>query len=290
MKYLFFSLRPRQWIKNIFVFLPLIFGKKLFIFSAALNSILAFFIFCITASAVYIINDLIDIEKDKKHPLKRLRPLASGKITVRHAAILSFILSLAGIVFSFSLDVNFGWVIISYLFFNLLYTKFLKKAVIIDVFSLSVFFLLRIVGGCVIAKVIISYWIIIMSSLLTSFLGFNKRRQELLMLGKRSYHAREVLIKYNLYFIDQIIAVITSSVVIVYMLYSIDQRTIKEFGTYHLIYTTPFVYYGIFRYLYLTRRFYKDGDPTRIFLSDDKTILNLGLWIIACIVIIYFGV
>lgn len=288
MKYLFFSLRPKQWIKNLFIFLPLIFGKKLFVFPVNLYSVIAFLLFSIMAGVVYLINDILDLEKDRLHPIKRLRPIASGKVSKAQAQNAAFILGILSVVFSFMLNIYFGWVVIVYFIFNLIYTKILKEVVIIDVFCIGGFFLLRIIAGSAVTEVELSHWIIIMTVLLALFLGFNKRRQELKLLKTKLVSHRQVLTRYNVYFIDRMVTVITASIVVVYMLYTIDARTVNEFGTKNLMYTIPFVYYGVFRYLYLIQKLYKDGDPTRILLSDGKIQLNLALWIIACILVIYF--
>lgn len=288
MKHLFYSLRPKQWIKNLFLLLPLVFGKKLFVFPANLRSLIAFLLFSAAASTVYLINDIIDVDKDRSHPTKRLRPIASGKVSIRHARITAFIISTLSVALSFMLDICFGWVVVAYLIFNLVYSLILKNAVIIDVFCIGGFFLLRIIAGSVVLKVELSHWIIILTALLALFLGFNKRRQEVRWLERKAASHRQVLGRYSAYFIDQMIAVITSSIVVVYMLYTVDGRTVKEFGTKHLLYSVPFVYYGIFRYLYLIHRFKKDGDPTRILFSDGKMRLNIALWLITCIMVIYF--
>ena len=289
MKYMFLSLRPKQWIKNLFIFLPLIFGKKMFVFPSNLRTIAAFFVFSMVASAVYLINDIIDYEKDKLHPTKCQRPFASGKIGNVQMIVAACILSVLSFVSAFMLDGFFGWIVVSYFVFNLVYTKVLKEVVIIDIFSIAGFFLLRIIAGCIISSTAISHWIIFMTILLALFLGFNKRRGELQILGEKAKLHRIVLTKYSTYFIDQMIAVITSSVVIVYMLYTIDNRTLNEFGSNHLMYSIPFVYYGIFRYLYLVHKINKDGDPTTILFSDRNMRLNLALWIVVCILVIYFG-
>jgi 4-hydroxybenzoate polyprenyltransferase len=288
MKYLFFSLRPKHWVKNFLIFLPLIFGKKLFFFAAALQVAAAFFIFSLASGVVYLINDIVDVKNDQLHPTKRLRPIASGKLNLKGAKIAAAVLAAASAIASFWLDINFGWVIIFYLVLNSLYSKGLKDEVIIDVFCLSVFFLLRILAGCIAAEVTISHWIIIMIVLLALFLGFNKRRQELKTLEHKAVLHRQVLAKYNAYFIDQMIAVITPSLVIAYTLYTVDARTVKEFGTHKLLYSIPFVYYGLFRYLYLIHKLKKEGDPTYIVFLDKKLQLDVLLWLIVCITIIYF--
>ncbi len=289
-RYLFFALRPEQWIKNLFIFAPLVFGKKLFIFPINLKSVVAFFFFSLTASVVYLINDSLDFKKDIQHPTKCLRPVASGEVSIRQAQIIAFIIGVLSISFSFMLDIYFGCVIVSYLIFNFIYTKFLKEIVIVDVLCIGGFFLLRIIGGSIIAEVTMSHWVILITTLLAFFLGLNKRRQELNLLGGNPASYRQVLSKYNTYFIDQLIAVSTFSIVVSYTLYTIDSRTVRDFGTKHLIYSAPFVYCGIFRYLYLIYRLNKDGDPTRMLLSDTIMKINLVLWIAVCILVIYFKI
>lgn len=286
-KYLLYSLRPKQWIKNLFIFLPLIFGKKLLVFPDNLNTFIAFCIFSLAASSVYILNDIIDIRKDKLHPAKRLRPLASGKIGIGEASAAGFILCVVSLAASFALNTYFGYIVIAYLMFNIIYSIALKEVVIIDVFCIGLFFWLRIMAGSAVSGAALSYWIIIMTMLLALFLGFNKRRQELKLLGKKASVHRSVLMKYNLYFIDQMITVITSSIVISYMLYTVNARTVQEFGSENLIFSIPFVYYGIFRYLYLIHKVKRDGDPTRILLSDRMSQANIAAWIIVCAAIIY---
>ena len=288
-KYLFLSIRPKQWIKNLFIILPLIFGRKLFFYPDNGRAFLALLLFSLTSSAVYLLNDIIDIEKDKFHPVKSSRPLASGKISVRDAAIVSALLGIVSTFFSFVLDIGLGWTVIAYLGVNLFYSLFLKNIVIIDIFCVGCFFLLRILAGGFAAHVLISHWIIIMTFFLALFLGFVKRRQELIMLEENSAYHRTVLSKYNSYFIDQLITVIVSSIVVSHMLYTVDARTVKEFGSRHLLYSVPFVYYGIFRYLYLIHKAKTDGDPTNILLSDRPLQAAVIFWVIVCIAVVYFG-
>jgi 4-hydroxybenzoate polyprenyltransferase len=287
MMYIFYALRPKQWIKNFFIFLPLIFGGKLFIFPSNALTVAAFVIFSLAASTVYLVNDIIDIEKDKLHPTKRLRPIASGRVSIVRGLVAASMLGIFSLSLAFSFSIYFGFVILAYFAFNLAYSLFLKNRVIIDVFCIGVFFLLRIIAGSLIAEVRLSHWVIIMTVLLALFLGFGKRRQELELLKRKALHHRYVFTKYNLYFIDQMIAVITSSIVVSYMLYVVDPGTVKQVGGKYLLFSVPFVYYGIFRYLYLIHKIKKDGDPTRILLSDKMMQGNVVLWIVVCIVAIY---
>jgi 4-hydroxybenzoate polyprenyltransferase len=286
MKYLLIAMRPYQWIKNFFIYLPLFFGQQFFNGAALLKTTIAFFIFSLAASTVYLINDIIDLESDRKHPVKKLRPLASGKITIFQAELTAFILGSVSVFFSFVLDIRLGLIIMTYLVLNFIYMLILKDAVIIDVFCLGAFYYLRILGGSISSNVILSNWFIFCTVLLALFIGFNKRRYDLILASE----SKVVYTKYTRYFIDRIISIILASVVISYTLYTMDQHTIQRFGTPHMFYTIPFVYYGIFRYLYLLDKGNLGSDPTLVLLKDWKMQLNLLLWIIACLAIIYFRV
>jgi len=283
-----YTLRPSQWIKNLFIFLPLVFGHQLLNMDMCLKSFYAFLLFSLIASVVYIINDIIDIDNDKLHPTKSKRPLASGKLGIKTAIFIAVFICLTTVTLSFLLNTYFALTIIFYLILNLLYSVKLKEVVIIDVFALGGFFLLRIAAGTIIANVSFSYWMIFMTVLLALFLGFNKRRQELRLLEKDAIPHRPVLKRYGTYFIDQMIAVITSSIVVAYMLYTVDIRTVSFVGSNHLIYSIPFVYYGIFRYLYLIHKLHLDGDPTQILIGDRKLKIDIILWLITCVCVIYF--
>lgn len=289
LKTLFFALRPKQWIKNLFLVLPLIFGGKLFSFPENLQVFFGCLVFSLASGAVYLINDTLDLEKDLTHPTKKLRPLPSGKISVKEASVFAVCLIAAAIIFAGLLNLQFMGVVILYVTVNFLYSQSLKHMVIIDVCSIGFFFLLRVLAGCFLAEVAMSHWILFMTVLLALFLGFNKRRQELKLLGDKAVDHRTVLAKYDRYFIDQMIGVITASIVVTYMLYTVDARTVQMFKTDHLIYTIPFVYYGIFRYLYLMHRISKEGDPSRILLMDRPLQLNIAAWGFVAVAVIYFG-
>lgn len=284
---LFLSLRPKQWVKNFFIFFPLIFGQKLFSFPSNLRTLEAFFLFSLAASAGYLINDIMDLKKDKFHPRTRVRPIASGKLSVFKAKTAAWVLGVVALAFSFLLDAPFGSIVALYFMVNILYSKTLKEKVILDVFCIALLFILRVVAGGVVAEVELSHWIIVMTGLLALFLGFNKRRQELKATHENALSHRKVLLDYNVYFIDQMIAIITSSIVVAYMLYTTDPRTTAFFGNRNIMLTIPFVYYGIFRYLYLIHKLNVGGDPTRILFRDKNTQLNLLLWLIVCVAVIY---
>ena len=287
MNALFLSLRPKQWVKNFFIFFPLLFGQKLFCFPANLRTLEAFFLFSLAASAGYLINDITDLKKDKFHPRTRVRPIASGKLSIPKAKTAAWVLGAVSLALSFLFDASFGLIVALYFATNIIYSKTLKEKVILDVFCIAFLFILRVVAGGVVAGVDLSHWIVVMTGLLALFLGFNKRRQELRSTHEDALSHRKVLVEYNVYFIDQMIAIITSSIVVAYMLYTTDPRTTAFFGNKNIMFTIPFVYYGIFRYLYLIHKLNVGGDPTRILFRDKSTQLNLLLWLIVCVFAIY---
>lgn len=281
------SLRPKNWIKNLLIFLPLIFGGKLFNPTAFTETIIAIILFSLTSSAVYVFNDVIDINYDKHHPEKKKRPIASGKLTESNALAIIIILVTVSIYCSHLLDKELALIIGAYIVLNIFYSIIFKNIVIIDVLCIAVFFLLRVMAGTTVANVVYSHWMIFMVCLLAIFLGFNKRRQELSHFKEDHKKVRPVLRKYNTYLLDQMISITTASVVIVYMIYTVDSRTIATFGTNHLMYTIPFLYYGIFRYLYLVHKKNIDGDPTSALVSDLTTQINIVFWVFTSIAVIY---
>ena len=288
-RYLLRVLRPYQWVKNGFVLLPIVFAEKLGDGGAVLRVIAAFTAFCAAASSVYIANDLVDLAADKLHPIKKLRPLAQGHLAAREALRLSFILAIAALGCGFALNFGLGICLSAYIAGNLLYTQGLKRIVILDVMCLGLFFLLRVIAGAVVISAHVSEWLLICSAILALFLGFNKRRHELLILGKETGEHRQVLDKYSIYFIDQMVSVLTASTVIFYTLYTVDTDTAAHFGGNGLLFTVPFVYYGIFRYLYLVHKRRQGGDPSRIILKDKMLQLNIICWLAVAIGVIYFG-
>ncbi len=285
---LFYELRPTHWVKNTLVFMPLVFAFRLTDFSAVTLSVIAFICFCCLASAGYILNDLIDLENDQHHPLKKLRPLASGKVSLGLAkALAGLLLVLSFCLASAFLSASFFLVLAGYFLLQVAYVFLLKKIVIVDVMALAGFYILRALGGLVVIQAEMSYWMIICIGLLALFLGFNKRRHEHQILTQKATVHRSVLAHYNIYFVDQMIAVITAAILMSYTLYTVDPNTVARFGTYHLIWTTPFVYYGIFRYFYNVHCRGKGGDPVMLLLSDSAMMINTVLWVLSCIFIIY---
>jgi 4-hydroxybenzoate polyprenyltransferase len=281
-------MRPKQWIKNAFIFAALIFAKELFDFEYFSITIWAFLLFCMLSGSVYLINDIFDIKKDRLHPTKSKRPIASGAVSITEAALWGTVLALVSLFFSFYISIPFGVVALIYFTLNFLYSLFLKKVVIIDVMAIAFGFLLRAIAGAVVIDVAISTWLILCTILIALFLGFCKRRQELIIYEQEPTKHREILSEYSKSFIDQMIAVVTASTVISYSLYTMSPEVIEKMGTPYLNITIPFVLYGIFRYLYLIYK--KEGvdSPTRIILEDKPLMLNVFFWGIAVIIILYY--
>ena len=284
------SLRPQQWLKNFFIFAPLIFSENILDVPLLLKSILAFVIFCILSGSLYIFNDLKDIEEDKLHPLKSKRPLASGRLKKKQA-VLSFIVLIAlGLVLSSMFNKYFLIIVLLYFLLQILYSGWLKHVVILDVFIIAAGFFIRVIAGGLAIEVYISPWLLICTILLSLFLAFSKRRHELVLLDQDASNHRPILKEYSPYLLDQMIAVVTASTVIAYCLYTISEETITKFGTTKLIYTVPFVLYGIFRYLYLIHLKSEGGSPEILIIKDRPLLVDIFLWIVAAIAIIYIKV
>ena len=282
--------RPYHWIKNLFVFAALIFARKYTHPQDIGHTILAFIVFCLGASAVYFFNDLADRENDKLHPIKKDRPIASGKLSVVAAWVITVILLSAATLIGYNLGVSFLMLLAIYLFLNFAYSMGLKNIVILDVMSLAFGFVIRAAAGAAAINVPISSWLLICTTLLALFLGFAKRRQELLVLGNEAVSHRRSLAHYSPYFLDQMISVVTASTVIAYTFYTLSPEIKEKFGTGELVLTVPFVLYGIFRYLYLVHQKEEGGNPTKLLLTDGPLLVCVGLWIITVIVILQFRV
>ena len=283
-------LRPKQWIKNFFVFAPLIFAKELFETIPFFIEVKAFIAFCLTASTIYILNDMADVEADRSHPEKRLRPLAARTIPFSHAYVLVFLLLICVIVLLRGMDVRFILAIICYFILNVAYSFRLKEVVLLDVFIIAAGFMLRVLGGAYAINVAVSSWLVLCTMFISLFLGFAKRRSELVMKAESGgAYERKVLSLYSVGFIDHMLTISAAGTVISYALYTVAQRTVEMFGTDKMIYTTLFVLFGVFRYLYLVHMSESTENPTKT-VTADLTIFMTGLlWIIACIILIYAG-
>jgi len=288
LKQILISMRPKQWTKNMILFAPLIFSQNLFHTQSFLKIMEAFILFTLLCGAVYIFNDLIDIEKDKSHPKKSQRPLAAGKLSPRNAIIASLLIGFTSLVFSFLLNIRFGMVISSYLILQLAYSFSLKHIIILDVFSVAAGFVLRVLAGAVVIDVPVSTWLVVCTMLLALFLSFCKRRHELINLETEAVNHRKSLKEYSPYLLDQMIAVVTASTLISYALYTMSAETVQKFGTTDLKYTIPLVLFGIFRYLYLIHQKDEGGNPESIILKDKPMILNVCIYVLAVALVLYW--
>ncbi|MBN2370197.1 MAG: decaprenyl-phosphate phosphoribosyltransferase [Vicinamibacteria bacterium] len=284
---LLISLRPHQWTKNLFVFAALIFDKHLFVLPAVLRTFLAFLLFCALSGAVYLINDIADIERDRQHPRKRLRPIARGALSPGTATAAAVALIATALLASAYLGSIFVLCSAAYVLLNILYSFKLKNIVIMDAISVSFGFVIRPVAGAVAIPVAISDWLLICALLLALFLTMCKRRHELTLLNAGAMEHRAILSEYDPYFLDQMIAVVTASSVTAYAIYTTAPATIEKFQTHRLTWTIPFVLYGIFRYLYLVHRKDQGGSPTDLLLADRPLMINVALWGLAVVLILY---
>lgn len=281
------SLRPHQWTKNLVVLAPLVLSKNLFDADAALRAGAAFVLFCALSGAAYLLNDLADLEQDRLHPRKRLRPLASGALSVpaaRWASAVLFVLGLGGAAL---LGPAFALAALAYVGLNLAYSLGLKHTVILDVLAISIGFVLRAVAGALAIDVVFSDWLLVCTILLALFLSLAKRRHELVTLDASAAEHRRILAEYSPYLLDQMISVVTASCVTAYAFYTMAPDTLEKYRTDRLALTIPFVLYGIFRYLYLVHRRDEGGSPTDVLLTDRPLLVAVALWAATVAVIVY---
>lgn len=283
LKNLIISMRPRQWFKNFFIFAALIFAKDFTDLNKVLISFAAFFLFCFASSAVYLINDVIDLEYDKQHPTKSKRPIASGKISVKTALVFFIFLSAGAIAGSFCINNYFGASLAGYIALNILYSVALKRMVIIDVITIALGFVIRVVAGALAIRVYFSPWLIFCTFFLTLFLAVSKRKSELIFY-QNEQSARPVLSQYSLEFIEKINTVVFSSVLISYALYT--------FSSVHgvwLMTTIPVVLYGLLRYFFISdKKRIPDDGPSDDLLRDRPLQLTILIWVIMLLFIIYY--
>jgi 4-hydroxybenzoate polyprenyltransferase len=288
-KALILLLRPAHWVKNVFVLAPLVFAQELKDPEAVRRALMAFAAFCMASSAVYVFNDIRDRAEDRLHPLKRNRPLAAGTVSVQAAAGLAVALAAGALTISIPLGTDFLLVLTAYLVLNQLYSLGLKHVVILDVMMVSLGFVLRVIAGGLAIHVHVSAWLLLCTFFVALFLAFSKRRHELMLLASEASEQRRVLSHYSPAFLDQMINVVTASTVVSYALYSISPETIEKFHTRRLIYTLPMVLFGIFRYLYLIYQKQTARNPTEAILRDPPFLLNLVIWAVAVLWIVYRG-
>lgn len=281
-------MRLRQWPKNGFVFVALLFDRQLDEPNSVLRVSAAFLLLCFMSSAVYIMNDLADIDSDRQHPEKRRRPLPSGQLSPTVAAVAAFLLAAGSLVAGFLLAPVFGWILLAYLLLQIAYTFWLKHVVLVDVFIVATGFILRIAAGVAVlehVQQVFSPWLYVSGGLLALFLALGKRRHELVLLGADAGNHRAILEEYSLELIDRLIGIVTTSAIVAYSLYTFLSEGLP--GNHLMMLTIPFVLYGTFRYLYLIHVRQEGGAPEEILLRDRPLQVTLLIWAAIVVVALY---
>ena len=284
---LLISLRPGQWTKNLFVFAALVFAQRLGDIDSVMKAVIAFFVFCALSSTVYLVNDVLDREQDRRHPLKARRPIASGALGPALALIAAAVVGIAAMIAASALGWQFFQTAAAYVVLLIAYSAFLKHIVILDVLTIAAGFTLRAAAGAAAIAVPMSHWLLVCTTLLALFIALSKRRHELTLLTDTAVDHRPILSDYTPYLLDQMISVVTASTLIAYMFYTISPETTARFGTDLLSLTIPFPLYGILRYLFLVHLRDKGGSPAELVVNDRPLLLCVGLWALSVIVIIY---
>jgi 4-hydroxybenzoate polyprenyltransferase len=281
------SMRPKQWTKNLIIFAAIIFSQNLNRPVFLAKVILAFILFSFLSGAVYIFNDLKDLEKDKMHQKKRKRPLPSGQLNSQVALITSSLVALFSLGISLFIEPLFGLVALSYFLLQICYTFYLKEQVIFDVMTIAAGFVLRAIAGAVVISVRISPWLLLCAALLALFLGLAKRRHELVLLENNASNHRPILEEYSITLLDEMISMVTSATIVTYALYTFFSETAAK--SHYLMATIPFVIYGLFRYLYLMHQKNLGGSPEEILLTDGPLVVDIILWLITVCIVLYLG-
>lgn len=281
-------LRMPQWIKNIFIFVPILFAKQLFFQSNFNTVVIAFIAFCLASSSVYIINDLVDNELDKLHPVKKNRPIPAGRISKKNAVITLCILIFIVVLLCLKLNDNFIFALTGYVILNIAYSLVLKHIVILDIISVASGFMLRVLAGAFVISVYISSWLILTTLFISLFLAIMKRRSELnLIFNENTNVTRKVLAEYSVGFTEQMAAISAAGVIICYALYSVSERTVQYVKSEVLVFTTIFVVFGIFRFMYLVYMKSKGENATEVMMTDIPMILNIILYVATVIFVLY---
>ncbi len=280
------SMRPKQWPKNAFVFAAIVFDGQLFEVPLISRVVLAAIIFCLVSGVVYLINDLVDIEKDRQHPEKRHRPLAAGELSPRAATVAAVAIISGSLPLSFLLSTAFGAVVTGYFVLQVTYSFILKNWVIIDVLSVAAGFVLRAVAGAVVISVTISPWLYVCTTLLALLISFSRRRHELALLAGEASNHRASLDDYSIHLLDHMTSIVASTTIIAYSLYTFLAPNVP--ANHAMMLTIPFVLYGIFRFLYLTHIQNQGGSPEDMLLKDKPLLINFTLWGLTVIAILYF--
>lgn len=294
------AMRPRQWTKNFAVFIGIVFAQRLFHILAFERAVLAFIIFCLVSSTIYLLNDLLDLERDRRHPLKRKRALAAGRLPVSWAiggmgVLLALCGCFTGLLYTIPIkeqdiftqfggaNLLFTLIVLAYLIIMVLYSTYLKHVVLIDVFIIASGFVFRIMAGVVVIPVSISPWLYLVTSFLSLFLALSKRRHELVLLQDQASYHRQILKEYSIPLLDQMITISTTATLIAYSLYTIEGPT----GGGHLMITIPLVLYGMFRYLYLVYMRMEGGSPEEVLLRDRHMLGTVLLCIVITVAVLY---
>lgn len=285
---LLISIRPFEWIKNTFVFAAAIFSGNFFVSGALTKSVFAFVALCLAASGTYLLNDVRDREGDRVHPTKRRRPIAAGVVPVGLALIVAAVAGFGGVTVAFAVNLETGIAVLGYLLLTTLYSLALKRVVILDVVAVAIGFVLRVIVGAVAIGVAFSSWLVLCTFMLALFLGFAKRRHEVVLLESNAQSHRPILGEYSPQFLDMMMAVVTAAAVMSYVLYTMDAETVAHFGSRNLIYTSVFVLYGIFRYLYLIHQKSSGGNPAEVLSRDWSLLLAVVLWVMSVFLLRYF--
>lgn len=287
MKHLLISLRPKQWIKNLVVFAGLFFSHNLTDTAQLAKAASAFVLFCMVSSSVYLINDVRDRKLDTRHPTKKLRPVASGQLSPSSALSAAAVLSACSLAASFMLGFMFGLAAAAYFCLMLAYILWLKRIVLLDIFAIAAGFVLRAVAGAAAISVPISEWLLICVSVLSLFLAFTKRRQEATVENDPADEDRRRLSEYTPALLDQMISIAAAAAIVCYCLYTLSPETVAKFGSKHLIYTIPFVMYGVFRYLFLIYKRQARESPEVVLLADPWLLGDVLLYTIVSWYVVY---
>jgi 4-hydroxybenzoate polyprenyltransferase len=289
LKALLKTMRPRQWIKNGFIFFALIFDRQLFMTEPFLRTVVGFFLFCLVSSAVYLFNDIADVEADRNHPEKKNRPIASGKLPIRVAWMSALLLAFIAIPLGYWLSPYFALILAAYLVINLLYSRWLKHVSILDVLIISSGFVLRVAAGVALIYPVerFSPWLYMITILFSLYVGLGKRRAELNLLAQGASAHRRVFEGYTLPLLDQYITIVSGMTIVAYSLYTFSAPNLPE--NHSMMLTIPFVVYGIFRYLQLIQIGHAAGSPDEVALKDRPLQITVLLWGLAVIGIFYLS-
>lgn len=282
------SMRPKQWMKNVLIFTALVFDEKLLDLHALLVTIAGFLLFCLISSSVYLLNDITDFEADRQHPKKRNRPIASGELKISTARWAVVVILLISIPLAYLLSPSFCLILLLYLVLNLSYSRWLKHIVIIDVFTLASFYVIRVVAGLTLIEVTrFSPWLYVVTTLLALYIGLGKRRAELTLLSEGAQSHRRVLDGYSVPLLDQYITIVSATTVVAYSLYTFSAPNLPE--NHAMMLTIPFAIYGILRYLYLVQTNHGGGAPEEELLSDRPLQVSIILWGLSVVLILYLS-